>query len=230
MGLLQKGLSVCGDVQSATDGADALLKAVEAAPDLIVSDYKMPGLNGRQFLEKLRQRDNLQKIPFIFVATKADIEEKLRPYVDGVEDFIHKPFFLRDLTARVKKVSDRIHLEKLQTTARRPGVIDGLLAEMNFIDLFQTLEMGQKTCRLTMKNGDQTCDIFFEGGQVYDAVFGGVVGDDAVYGIAGWSKGNFEIDFNAPVSPERRTTQSTQGLLMEAMRLLDESERDGGGN
>ena len=37
--LLQKGLGVCGEVQVATDGADALLKAVEAIPDLIVSDY-----------------------------------------------------------------------------------------------------------------------------------------------------------------------------------------------
>lgn len=227
--LLQKGLEVCGEVQVAADGADALLKAVEAAPDLIVSDYKMPGLNGRQLFEKLRSRDTTKKVPFIFVATRADIEEKLRPVLEGVEDFIPKPFFLRDLAGRVKKVSDRIHLEKMQATARRPGVIEGLLAEMNMIDLFQTLEMGQKNCRLTMKNGSEKCEIFFEGGQVYDAVFGNVTGDDAVYGIAGWTKGNFEIDFNASPSPERRTKQSTQGLLMEAMRLLDEAEQGGEG-
>lgn len=228
--LLERGLEPCGEVQSASDGADALLRVVEAVPDLVVSDYNMPGLNGRQLFEKLRARDSTQALPFIFVASRAEIEERLRPFIEGVEDYIPKPFFLRDLTARVKKVSDRIHLEKLQTTARRPGVIDGLLEEMNLIDLFQTLEMGQKSCRLTMKNDtDGKCEIYFEGGQVYDATFGTITGDEAVYKIAKWAKGSFEIDFNAAPSPEKRTTQSTQGMLMEAMRLLDESERAGEG-
>lgn len=228
--LVQKGLESCGEVQGAVDGADALLKVVENPPDLIVSDYKMPGLNGRQLYEKLRTREATEKVPFIFVATRADIEERLRPFIEGVEDFIPKPFFLRDLTARVKKVSDRIHLEKLQTSTRRAGVIEGLLEEMNLIDLFQTLEMGQKTCRLTVKsNNAEMCEIYFESGQVYDASLGDLGGDEAVYKMASWSRGSFEIDFNAAPSGQRRTTQSTQGLLMEAMRLLDEAQRNGGG-
>lgn len=223
--LLRKGLAVCGEVLTATDGAEALLKAVESPPDLIVADYQMPGLNGQLLYEKLRARDQTKKIPYILLANRTDIEEKLRPYADGVEDFIVKPFFLKDATARIKKVSDRLHLEKLQTQARRPGVIEGLLEEMGLIDLFQSLEMGQKSCRLTFKKDGQRCEIFFENGQVYDAVTGDVTGDDAVYTIAKWTTGEFEIDFNAGPSSERRTTQSTQGLLMEAMRLLDETER-----
>ncbi len=224
--LLRKGLEVCGEIISAADGADALLKAIEEQPDLIISDYRMPGLDGRQFYEKLRSRDDTRKTPFIFLASKGDIEEKLRQFLtDGVEDYIAKPFFVREVVTRTKRLADRLHLEKLQTTARRPGVIEGRLEEMNVIDLFQSLEMGQKSCSLTLSHGKQKCQIFMENGQVYDAVFGNSTGDEAVYKLLEWTEGTFEIDFSGK-SPQRRTTRSTQGLLMEGLRLLDESRRD----
>ena len=43
-----------GKVTVATDGADALLKAVDDLPDVLISDYRMPGMDGRQLLEKLK--------------------------------------------------------------------------------------------------------------------------------------------------------------------------------
>lgn len=225
LALLRKGMEGCGTVITASDGADGLLKAIEERPDLIVSDYQMPGLDGRQLFEKLRARNETRRTPFIFLASKVDIEEKLRQYTDGVEDYIAKPFFLREVVSRTKKVADRLHLEKLQTTARRPGIIEGRLEEMNVIDLFQSLEMGQKSCSLTLTRGGEKCQIFLENGQVYDAVLGSVTGDEAVYKVVEWNEGTFEIDFSGK-SKERRTTRSTQGLLMEALRLLDESRRD----
>lgn len=223
--LVRKGMEPFAQVITASDGTDGLLKALEEKPDLIVADYQMPGLNGYQLFDKLRARDETKKTPFIFMANKADIEEKLRQYADGVEDYIAKPFFLREMVGRTKKVADRLHLEKLQTTARRPGVIDGRLEEMSVIDLFQSLEMGQKSCSLTLQRGQEKCQIFVENGQVYDAVFGTFVGDDAVYKVVEWNDGTFEIDFSGK-SSQRRTTRSTQGLLMEALRILDESRRD----
>ncbi|MFQ5662330.1 MAG: response regulator [Terriglobia bacterium] len=223
--LLRNGMESCGAVVTARDGAEGLLKAIEEQPDLVIADYQMPGLNGHQLYEKLRARQETQKTPFIFLASKGDIEEKLRQLTDGVEDYIAKPFYVREVVARAKKVADRLHLEKLQTAARRPGVIEGRLEEMNVIDLFQSLEMGQKTCSLTLTCGEQNCQVFMKNGQVYDAVLGTTTGDAAVYQVVEWSEGTFEIDFKGK-SPKRRTTRSTQGLLMEAMRLLDEARRD----
>ena len=54
--LLMKGLMPHCDAQAAADGADALLKIVDDPPDLVVCDYRMPGLDGRQLYEKLRGR------------------------------------------------------------------------------------------------------------------------------------------------------------------------------
>ena len=72
-----------------------------------------------------------KSIPFIFLASRSDIEEKLRPIVEGVEEFIPKPFFLKDLVRSAKKVVDRLQLEKLQKRQVRPGVIQGRLEEMS---------------------------------------------------------------------------------------------------
>lgn len=225
--LIAKGMEPYCEVVTATDGADALLKIVDGPPDVILCDYKMPGLDGRQLFEKLRAREQTRHIPFLFVASRSDIEERLRPLVDGVEEFIAKPFFVKDLVRIAKKVVDRLHLEKLQKLASRPGVIQGRLEEMGITDLMQSLEMGQKSCRLMIRKGSEQGELYFANGQCRDAKLGKLEGDNAVYRIIGWTEGEFEIDFNAANASSRTTTtRSTTGLLMEAMRLMDEANRD----
>jgi CheY-like chemotaxis protein len=224
--LLMKGLAPHCDARAAGDGADALLKIVDDPPDLVVCDYRMPGLDGRQLYEKLRGRQQTKQIPFIFLASRTDIEEKLRPIVEGVEEFIPKPFFLKDLVRRAKKVVDRLQLEKLQNRAVRPGVVQGRLEEMSILDLMQSLEMGQKSCRLTIRRGDESGELFFSSGQCTDAKMGSSEGEAAVFQAVRWADGEFEIDFNS--APTRSTiSRTTTGLLMEALRVMDEQQRDG---
>jgi len=115
--LIADGLESVCEVEIASDGGDALLKVIDEPPDCILCDYKMPGLDGRQLFEKLRGREKTRHIPFLFMAGRADIEERLRPLVDGVEDFLTKPFLLKDMIRITKKVVDRLHLEKLQKSA-----------------------------------------------------------------------------------------------------------------
>jgi len=55
---------------------------------------------------------------------------------------------------------------------------------------------------------------------------GKIEGDDAVYKVILWTEGEFEIDFNAAMPPRVTPHQEHHGLLMEAMRLMDESSRD----
>jgi CheY-like chemotaxis protein len=223
--LLMKGLGPHCDAQAAADGADALLKIVDDPPDLILCDYRMIGLDGRQLYEKLRTRKQTKQIPFIFLASRADVEERLRPMVEGVEEFVVKPFFVKDLIRRTKKVIDRLALEKLQSRATRPGVIQGRLEEMSILDLMQSLEMGQKSCRLTIRHDNDVCELFFSAGLCADAKLGAIEGEDAVYQVVRWPAGDFEIDFN--FAPERTTiSRTTTGLLMEALRLMDETQRD----
>ena len=226
LGMLQQALSTMGKVTVATDGADALLKAVDDLPDVMISDYRMPGMDGRQLLEKLKARATTAGIAVILMATKADISERLSMQ-DPIEDYLEKPFFLKDAIHKIKRVVDRIALEKLSKAASTDGVLRGSLAQMNVIDLVQSLEMGRKSCLLTMTKGnnDEKCEIYFSQGQAKHAAYGSITGDEAVFKVLRWTEGNFQIDFNGK-STQETTTLNTQGLLMEGLRRLDEAQRD----
>src|SRR3974390_474839 len=86
LGMLRQSLSTIAEVATASDAADALLKAVEDAPDVLVSDFRMPGMDGRQLLEKLKSRPATAGIAVILMATKADISERLS-LQDPAEDY-----------------------------------------------------------------------------------------------------------------------------------------------
>ena len=227
LGMLQQALSSLASITTATDSADALLKAVDDAPDLLVCDFRMPGMDGRQLLEKLKSRPATANFSSVLMASKSDIAERLSPQ-DAGDDYLEKPFFLKDATRRIKRMIDRIALEKMAKTAPSDGVVRGNLSQMNVIDLMQSLEMGRKSCQLSLSNDGDKCEVFFVEGQVKHATYGSLVGDAAVFKVLRWTGGNFQLDFEGKT--EKETTQlNTQGLLMEGLRLLDESARDGGG-
>jgi CheY-like chemotaxis protein len=217
--LIVQALQPICDVVAAEDSTDALLKAIDHPPGLIVSDYRMPGLDGRQLYDKLHGREGTRNVPFIFLATRSDIEDRLRPSMPA-EDYLTKPFFVADLVRLAKRVVERLHLEQLQRQASRPGVIQGRLEEMGVAELMQSLEMGQKSCRLTLQRAGERCEMYFAAGQCKDARLGATEGDEAVYQAINWTDGEFEIDFSG-ASDRTTTTRSTTGLLMEAMRLMD---------
>ncbi|HXZ30900.1 MAG TPA: response regulator [Terriglobales bacterium] len=227
LGMLRGALSPLASVTTATDAADALLKAVEDPPDLLVSDYRMPGMDGRQLVEKLRSRPKTAGASVILLATKSDITEKLSAQEQAVDDFVEKPFFLKEATQRIKRVIDKIALEKMAKTAASDGVLRGSLSQMNVIDLVQSLEMGRKSCALTLTNKDDTCELYFREGQVTHAQYGSLTGDQAVFKVLRWTEGNFQVNFDGKTS-KQTTTLNTQGLLMEGLRLLDEAQRDAG--
>jgi CheY-like chemotaxis protein len=225
LGMLQHALAPFARVVSATDSADALLKAVDDPPDLVVCDYRMPGMDGRQLVEKLKSRPATANFSAVLMASRVDIDERLSPQ-DAADDYLAKPFFLKEATRRIKRTVDRIALEKMAKTAPSDGVVRGNLSQMNVIDLMQSLEMGRKSCQLKLNNEGEKCEVFFAEGQVKHATYGSLVGDQAVFKVLRWTGGNFELNFEG--TTDKETTQlNTQGLLMEGLRLLDESQREG---
>jgi CheY-like chemotaxis protein len=222
--LLKQGLEPLCSLTIPDDGADAMLKAIEAPPDLIITDFAMPGMDGKALLSKLKGRPGTAKIAFIMVAGKSDIAEKLKIVQDQVEDIVEKPFFVKDAVKRIKRVIDKISLEKMAREAPGESVLRGTLAQMNVIDLLQSLDLGHKSCLLTLTNADDRCEMYFSDGQINHATYGPLKGDEAVYKVMTWTAGSFTIDFDGKAA-EQTCTRSTQGLLMEGLRLLDEASR-----
>jgi CheY-like chemotaxis protein len=227
LAMLEHALAPFARVVAAGDAADALLKAVDDPPELVVCDYRMPGMDGKQLVEKLKSRPATANFSAILLASRSDIDERLSPQ-DAADDYIAKPFFLKEATRRIKRTVDRIALEKMAKTAPSDGVVRGNLSQMNVIDLMQSLEMGRKSCQLKLNNAGDKCEVFFAEGQVKHATYGSLVGDEAVFKVLRWTGGNFELNFEGTTDQET-TKLNTQGLLMEGLRLLDESQRDAGG-
>jgi len=221
--LLVQTLEKCGELITASDGADALMKAVDQKPDLIISDYSMPVMDGRALYEKLRARKETQNIPFVFLASQKEIDERLRMLVDGVEDYFVKPFFANDLARQARRITARLHQQRVEKMGG--GKIAGRLSEMSLIDWMQTLEQGRKTCALLLHSGKEQCTLYFADGSVNHAVCGDLVGNQAVFKVLTWADGEWEVDFTK-TSSERTTTMSTQALMMEGLRLHDEANRD----
>lgn len=222
--VLRRGLEPYTQIQAFTDSTAALAACLKSPPDLIISDYRMPEMDGAELMQQLKATAETKPVPIIILASKPDIDEHLKPYAEMAEELVAKPFYVKELARRAKKILDRAMLDRMQTQAAKEGVIGGRLSEMNLIDLFQSLELGQKNCSLTLTRDSETCSMYFQEGQLNHAEFGLIVGDDAVYAVAGWQDAAFEIDFNARTE-KKTTTKSTQGLLMEALRLVDEANK-----
>jgi len=159
----------------------------------------------------------------VFLTSQKSIEDKIRGLELGVEDYLTKPIFVRELIARVNLLLARRTQEKMATsmpTSRRTR-LSGSLEDMGVVDLLQTFEVSRKSGIARISDGRRETRIFFRDGKVVDAELGRLRGEEAVYRALIWIAGNFEVEF-CPVANEDIIPTSTQGLLMEGMRRVDE--------
>jgi CheY-like chemotaxis protein len=210
-------------VTTASDGADALAKIDFSAPDLILSDTRLPRLDGYELVRRMKDRPEHAHIPVVFLTSQKSIEDKIRGLELGVEDYLTKPIFVRELIARVNLLLARRTQERMATALpmSRRTRLSGSLEDMGVVDLLQTFEISRKTGVGKIGDGRREARIFFRDGKVVDAELGRLRGEEAVYRALIWNSGHFEVEF-CPIDREDIIPTSTQGLLMEGMRRVDE--------
>lgn len=224
MRVLEVSLKKSGySVTTASDGADALAKIELSAPDLILSDTRLPRLDGYELVRRMKDKPEHAHIPVVFLTSQKSIEDKIRGLELGVEDYLTKPIFVRELIARVNLLLARRTQERMATAMpmSRRTRLSGSLEDMGVVDLLQTFEISRKTGVGKIANGRREARIYFRDGKVVDAELGRLRGEEAVYRALIWNSGHFEVDF-CPIDREDIIPTSTQGLLMEGMRRVDE--------
>lgn len=93
----------------AYNGLDGLKLAKEEVPDLVLLDLMLPGMDGLEVCKRLRADDKLKNIPIIMLTAKSEEIDKILGLELGADDYITKPFSVRELNARVKALLRRIN-------------------------------------------------------------------------------------------------------------------------
>jgi DNA-binding response OmpR family regulator len=223
--VLEVSLKKAGySVTTATDGMDALAKIESLTPDLVLSDTRLPKLDGYMLVRKLKERMEWSQIPVVFLTSQKSIEDKIRGLELGVEDYLTKPIFVRELIARVNLLLARRTQENIaanRTTMTGRTRFSGSTQDMAVVDLLQTFEVSRKSGVVHLRGGTQEAHIYFRDGKVVDAELGRLRGEEAIYRALIWNEAQFEVEFKS-ISNDDLIGGSTQAILMEGMRRVDE--------
>ncbi|MEP7050303.1 MAG: ATP-binding protein [Pseudomonadota bacterium] len=92
------------EVTAAFDGPQALAQLETLTPDLIVTDYMMPHMSGGEFVQALRAKQALCDVPVLVLTARDDMELRVRLLNDGVQDWLTKPFTVKELVARARNL------------------------------------------------------------------------------------------------------------------------------
>ena len=95
------------EVIEAADGTEALARAYDSSPSLVLLDVMMPGLDGFDVCRQLRSDQRTHRLPIVFVSAIDDISQRNDLMKLGADDCIRKPIGPRDLIARVRDVMER---------------------------------------------------------------------------------------------------------------------------
>ena len=101
--LEKEGFEVC----SAGDGEEALVQIAERKPDILLLDWMLPHVSGLEVCRQIRRAPQTRNLPVIMLTARGDELDRVRGLNSGADDYITKPFSVRELTARLRAVIRR---------------------------------------------------------------------------------------------------------------------------
>ncbi len=137
LSFLRRGLAFEGyEVDTASDGVEALAKLREKEPDIVILDVMMPGIDGIEVSKRLRQ---VSDIPILMLTAKATVADRIAGLDSGADDYLVKPFAFDELLARLRALLRR-HQPKEK-------------------DLLRFSDLTMDTVTREVKRGDETIDL-----------------------------------------------------------------------
>jgi two-component system phosphate regulon response regulator PhoB len=111
------------EVATAQDGYEALTSARRRAPDLIILDLMLPGLDGLEVCKELKRSEATRKIPVVMLTARGEEVDRIVGLELGADDYVVKPFSPRELILRVRAILKRSMAEEAPTAVwRREGL------------------------------------------------------------------------------------------------------------
>jgi response regulator RpfG family c-di-GMP phosphodiesterase len=204
------------EVRTAASAPEALKILAGGEIDLVIGDVDLPGKDGLALLAEVRRAAWGKDLPWVVHTRRQSKVEAEKAFALGVLDFVAKGGSTDVLVAKLKALLDQ------RGSVRGSRGLSGSLAEMALPELVQVLSQSRKTGNLKIRRAGEAGEIHFQDGDVVNATWGALRGEDAFYAILALKEGDFGMD--PGYKPAVRVIHANaESLLLEAMRRLDES-------
>ncbi len=203
------------EVHLARNVDEALSVLGRGTVEAVIAETDLESTSGLDLLASMRATPTTSGVPWVFLTRDQRREAIARAFELGANDYVLKPASPEVLIAKVKQLL-------AQRQARSPRGVSGSLAELALTDVVQVLSQGRKTGQLRIRNGADAGEVHFLDGAIVNALWMGLRGEDAFYGMLGLSAGEFSLDptFRPPA---KAINSPVEALMLEGMRRLDEA-------
>jgi len=209
------------DVVGSTSAEEALDLVDEEKPDLIISDLKMPVMDGVELCWMIRENSSVPMVPFVFLTGYDDEDLQISGFRAGADEYLIKPIKKNDLLKVVTSLIKRY--KKLQRFGLKIDTgITGNTDEISQLEMLQLLSSSNKTGVFTIVENDVVGKIYMRKGRIVNAELSSMRGLDAANVIISNMSGDYSFK-QKPVDVEESIDLPTLKVLMEACKIIDES-------
>lgn len=210
---LAEQLSHSYEVLTAPNGEEGyyILQQEGGQIDILITDLKMPRMSGLQLIKRAKELYPALQIIVItgFELPQINLEDR------EVITYLKKPFTSQQLEEQIKNI----------LTQKKQHGFEGSLQGFELVDIIQLYCLSNANAALTVvreaKKGKEKGNIYFEKGQITNAISGDKRGEDAFYYIMSWDGGKFYTRYGV-LAKRKEISASWHQLVVEALRLKDE--------
>lgn len=179
--LIKINLELSGyDVISAYDGIQGFTLAKQEMPDLIVLDVMMPDVDGYTVAKRVRENDLTKNIPILMLTAMGQLQDKVKGFDIGVDDYLVKPFEMEELQVRIRALLKRINAIPESIAVKELLTI----GDITLLPEAYTVKINDKTAKLTPIEFDilnllvQNHDCMVSSAKLLQDIWGYAPGDD----------------------------------------------------
>jgi CheY-like chemotaxis protein len=193
----------------ANTGSEALTVLKQHPMDVVVTDIKMPDINGLELLSMIRKQYPSTKVIIMTAYGSPEVHKEATRR--GSYFYLEKPFEISELRTLILKALEE----------KRGGFV-GQVVDLQLVDIIQMGCLGRFTMSLAVSKNNEEGLIYFKNGEIAHAELGDLEGKEALFAMLEWDEGRFDSQMG--ISPPKETiTDRWEHLLLEGTRRLDET-------
>ena len=219
-GLTEEGY----EVLSVATGEEGVILAADRGVDFICLEVELEGIDGFETVTRFRANAATRSTPFIFVTSRAGLQDRVEGLRMGAQAYITKPFAFGELYATLEGLLQRAP----DPEPAVPGVVApaalglmGSLGAMSITSVIQALEGEAQTGTLNVVSGTRWGRLTFNAGKIVEAASNQSRGEEAIYELFAWTSGTYAFRAQ-PVEATEPLAESAMSVLMRAAQHHDE--------